>query len=828
MQKNKGLILLFYCLAVFSPALAIAQEIPSRDEFISGVLDALTIDPTLAKTVHDSATISGSMRASFGINSDGDMLFRRSNQELNERNWRVLNGGGLNNYQNTYDPSIYSRLKVVLDAKIQESVSMHMNVTVDPWSFTGKSQEQTVVGSNGDIVKIRYLSTGATGVTVDRRFITTQKGNGVNIPEQKMDGNMVPAVTATSASWEADTFNIAASKMEYAFNPLREMWFDIKPGDKGTIRIFPIAYQDQALTSDDPLHLSNNMIYWEPSPWINSWRQGNYNPVPNDFTKGQWDNSLAYSTRDGDGLRLTALRGMSIDLKPNEGGSLKATVASPKTIWDDYSVVTAVPGSLRYKQFLSEGLFLGTTENMHLGFADNKLDATNLVRSVDTGFLVSPAFKVNAQLSSSSSVYNQTMSAYETHRRGNAYYLSVEGNTSPDELLNKDYFGAQAPKGEKTYAKTRMFFGEMDKDFESSLSNYHATRNDSYWSRHLTFYPSLYSNLPGADPVNSESDLEPFAVGNGLDYGRKVVGWRGDIVLLEGFVKGMGDVRYVTNTNNEHVETVSRTQWEYKATDQLTTKALLVDSQLPKTKQGKDPFITDGQTGAAFDNTAVKGGEDPSVRTGAFGARYQVNDQVAVNGVWEHTNDKAQAADNEPQRAFDELRNYSPFVEDGMSFRQDAPLLYAQDSFDQAPYKYFDIYKTGLELKPVDKWTVYLDYTRNGNKFASNVDDNMNHYGIETSYVPTDKWGFYSRYTFVKMNDLAQLVNNGQINYQGHGNAFVEARYSRTKDTKLSMQYGVGPAYSTSVSTTNPSLAYYNAPVLDTQHIIRMTYEKKF
>lgn len=819
----------FFLFVVFScPAVAFAQTSPSKDEFVNSVLDALTIDRAAIVPFLQSAKIKGSIRASFGVDADNGFMFRRSNPELSERNWRVLNGDALNNYQNTYDPGIFSRIKVELDAKLQEAVSMHMNVTVDPWSFTGKSQEQTVTGSNGDTLKVRYLSTGASTYTVDRRFMTTGKGNGVNIPELKIDGNRVPAVSATSASWGADRFDIAAMKLEVAFNPLRELWFDIKPGDRGTIRIFPMAYQDQALSSDDPLHLSNNMIYWEPSPWINSWQQGNFNATSGDFSRGQWDNTLAYSTRDGDGLRLTALRGMSVDMTPADGGTLKAVIAAPKTIWEEYSSVTAVPGSLRWKQFLGEGLFFGTTDNMHLGFADGKLDATNLVQSIDTGFLVTPNIEVNAQASRSSSSYDRTRSVNETHNRGNAYYLSVEGNTAPDDLLNKDYFGEQAPKGESVYAKTRLFFGEMQNGFESSLSNYHATRNDSFWSRHLTFYPSPYSRLPGTEPVNSEYDLEAFAVGNGLDYGRRVVGWRGDTVLLEGLLKGMGDVRYVTSTNGGHVETVSRTKWEYQATDQLTTKLLLVDQELPKTMAGQDPFITDGQTGKPYDNNAVIGGEDPSVRTAALGARYEVNDQVAVNGVWEHTNDKTQGADNEPQRAFNELRNYVQYMDDGRAYRQGEPLLYAQQLFDQAPYQYFDILKTGLELKPADQWTVYLDYTHNPNKFAGNIDDNVNHYGLETCFVPTDKWGFFARYTFVKMNDLAQMVNNGQLNYQGHSNAFLEARYARTRDSKLSMQYGVGPAYSTSVSTSNPSLAYSNAPVLDTQHIIRMTYEKKF
>lgn len=827
-KKIKTLLICFVGIAGFSSTVAFGQDFSSRDSLINDVLDTLTIDKAALKPFQDSVKIKGSLRASFGIDSDGASVFRRANADLNERNWRILDYRALNRYENTYDPAVYSRLKMELDAKLQDAVSMHMNIVVDPWSFTAKSHEQVVAGVGGDSMNVQYLYTAASGYTLNRTLRSNINGDSLNLDEYKINGNMVPAVQVRSGY--NNIYNIPAAKLEYAFNPLREMWFDIKTGDKGKIRIFPMAYQDQALTSDDPLHLSNNMIYWEPSPWINSWAGGNFNaggPNGGDFTKGRWDDTLAYAVRDSDGLRLTALRGLSIDMKPTEDTSLKAVVAAPKTIWDDYSNVSAIPGSLRLKQFLSENLFIGTTDNMHLGLVNGRMDAKNYVESVDTGFLVAPGVKVAGQASTSQSIYDMTSPTYEVRRHGNAYYVAVEANTSPNDMLGKDYFGEIAPKGEKAYAKTRAFFGKMDNDFESSLSNYHATRKDSYWSRHLTFYPSTYKNLPGGQPTNSEYDLDVFAVGNGLDYGRSVVGWRGDVVLLEGLLKGMADIRTVDKSSGGHVETVARTQWTYKANDQLTAKALLVDQELPKTTAGKDPFITNSQTGLPVDNAEVPGGQDPSVKTASFGARYQVTDKVAVNGVWEHTNDVTAGSDNFPQGVMNGAW-YGQYLDDGKYYRQANSFVYGQGKFDQAPYNYFNILKAGLEFKPLDPWMIYVDYTHNPNKFAGNIDDNVNHFGIETSYVPSAKWGFFGRYTFTRMYDLVSLVNNSSLDYQAHNNAFLEARYLQNKDTKLSLEYGVGPAYNTSVSSTNPTLAYYNAPVVDTQHIIRMSYEKKF
>jgi hypothetical protein len=62
--------------------------------------------------------VIGIVRAAVGINSDGDVIFRRANADLNERNFRMLSGDQLNNRFNTFDPAIYSRIKVVMDAAV--------------------------------------------------------------------------------------------------------------------------------------------------------------------------------------------------------------------------------------------------------------------------------------------------------------------------------------------------------------------------------------------------------------------------------------------------------------------------------------------------------------------------------------------------------------------------------------------------------------------------------------------------------------------------------------------------------------------------------------
>ena len=133
-----------------------------------------------------------------------------------------------------------------------------------------------------------------------------------------------------------------------------------------------------------------------------------------------------------------------------------------------------------------------------------------------------------------------------------------------------------------------------------------------------------------------------------------------------------------------------------------------------------------------------------------------------------------------------------------------------------------------MELTPSDKWHVYLDYTRNPNKFAGNIDDNMNHYSIETSYVPTRKIGFFARYTLSQGYDINRLVNDRVLQDRDYNNFFFEMRMILPKDVTMSLSYGVGPAYNVTTSATNPYLEYFSTGVLQTQHIIRIVFDKKF
>jgi len=232
-------------------------------------------------------TISGKLQLGVGVTSSGEVEWNRANFDWNEKNWRILSYDGFNNGINTYDTRIFDRLELILDSrKKEEGWSFHLNLTVDPWSFTGRTNKVTIPGVGGDAAEVELKYWANSGYTVNTSINTLFNGDAFSIPELKVkDGKTVP--TTITSTW-TNRFTIPEMKIEYTFQPVRELWFDYVNGENTRFRAFPLAYQDQALTSDDPLQLSNHHIWWEASPWISRWQPGNLNSgaSPVDFTKG--------------------------------------------------------------------------------------------------------------------------------------------------------------------------------------------------------------------------------------------------------------------------------------------------------------------------------------------------------------------------------------------------------------------------------------------------------------------------------------------------------------------------------------------------------------
>jgi hypothetical protein len=778
--------------------------------------------------------LSGEVQMGVGL-IDDDAVWKRANFDLNEKNWRMLSDAAFNRRENTYDPAIFDRLRVIVEDKPETGFGFHTNITLDPWSFTGKSDKVTVTSAWGDKVDVQLKYWSNTGYTIGEIVNTNLTGNSISIPELKVKDDKIGPITipgAFSNAWgQHDQFTIPELKIHRQFQPLRELWVDYKQEDL-SFKVFPLAYQDQAFTSDDPLRISNNHIWWEDSPWIRRWKPGNYNSwaIPTDFTKGYWDNSLSFFSRDSDGTCLTSLRGFSFNLQPVDKPSLAFTVATPQDLWQDYAEVDNVISALRVKTRASKNLGLGATYTGRVGFNLNKSDQTDArshTGAVDLRYEIMEGVLSSLEVAHSESKYDLTTSQYKSSKRGNAYYFSLVGRYPPETIIDLEYGYDQIKpeKSEDFLMKYRAFGSHMDEGFDPAVSSYRNTRRDAFWSRHLHFRKPLESYFAGLYfPSLKWEDINSCRIGNGIDIGYDTIGLRVESIWVNK-VENLFDIRNVHRVDGKYVETISRDEFTWYITDKLTSKLLGIYQDMPHTKAGIDPFIYSTKTSEFLYNSSILDGKDPSLKTGSLGLEYVFREWLSLNGVWEHTNDYCLAYDKFPSGVLNDSLLGTTYTSYGNIYRTDSAWLYDQYLFPLPPYSYYDIYKLGLRLTPIEKMQIYLDYTRNEFESAGQIDDNMNHIGLEIAYYITNKFGFYNRYTYSRWQDLDRL-RNGITKPRGHHNFFSELRYTPSQDDELVLQYGISGRQLFTTVTTDPFGGGLSS--IDTQHITRLFYRRKF
>lgn len=768
-------------------------------------------------------TLEGEYRVSFGLES-GDVLWKRANADLNERNWRILDGDAYNHRENTFDPAVYSRIKFKIDRPQEEGWGFYSNLDFSPWSFIGKSNRITVTSSDGDTAEIQLKYWSNSRYTVNETIYTDLTGDSFSLPEIKVIDGKIPAITIAGTTDSAlETINIPELEISREVWPVRELRFDyINGGLK--LKIFPVAMEDAAYSSDDPLNLTNRHTYWEESQWLVNWQPGHYNSGAGalDFFKGWWNDSLAFSTRDSTGTRLTALRGFSLNLN-SERSMLDFTAASPKELWQDYDSFSTFQSALRGKYFCWDDLTLGFVYGSKLGYNEGALDAFNHFLGIDFNLGLGPntGFFVEA---ATSRTEQDRQSDYETEKCGNSFQVSMINSTS--EVFGKDYFGV-LPEKELPFYKLRLSLTHMDEGFESALASFRETRDDTFWSRHIGFRKPFDYYFEGLDgPGLNWDGIKTFAIGDGVDYGRDTISLRIETEnLLDQRLDALFDIRNVHNVNGKYIENVGRLETTYRITDKLTTKLLGIYHDLPKTIENQDPFIIDSGTEEPYENSEVEGGKDPSLKTISLGAKYDFFDWLSANFTWEYTNDSTLAYDNFGRGLLD-WTAFSTYSEYDKTYRKEIFGLNEEGAFPLPPYSYFDIFKVGIELKPRDNLEIYLDYGRNEYEWAQIIDDNTNHVGFEISYLPTEKLGLYGRYVYSKCKDISELNEDSRVEKRSHHTFFSEVRLRIKEDSELIAQYGVGGIAGVAESTYSPFGG--GVATLDTQHILRVYYRKKF
>ena len=816
------------------------QEKISREEIINSTLDSVSkkdaVQKEFGKNPLEAAgiNITGEAQVRVGMTSS-DAIWKRANWDMNEKNYRTLSTTAYDRKENTYDPRVYDRLRVNLDTNNEEGLGFHTNIIVDPWSFTGKTSKFVIQGTGGDAADIELKYWSNTGYTINENVNTLYNGDSFSLPEIKVVDGKISIPSSVRSAYN-NTFTLPESKIYYEFQPLREMWLDYAQDDL-KLRVYPIAYENQALTFDDPLKLSNNRIWWEDSPWLHGWKHGNFNSgaTPVDFTKGYWDNSLSFFTRDSEGQRLTALRGFSFQFNPLEETSIQTSVASPKTLWQDYSEIDNFLSATRIKHSLLENLTLGITANTRLGYNvdnENKLDAKNYVFGADISYEIIDGLKTSFEFVNSQSQYDITNSTYLSKLNGNAYHLSLMARFPFESIIKTEYGydGIQPEEWESSFTKFRLFATRMDDNFDNSLSSYVETRDDEWWGRHLHFRKPFQHYYQGEGQLLGWDNIKSYAIGNGVDYGRSVLGLRVESFFWDKALTNLFDVRNVHSTKNKFIENVARDELTWSINEKLTSKFLGIYQKLPKTKGGYDPFIFDPVSRRYFTNTYIEDGMNPSITTGSAGAEYAFFDWLALNGIWESTNDVSLAYDNFPRGIFNTAsRSFISSDENNNRYRSILDSLYNQQYFPKPPYPYYNIFKAGLRLNPLEKVNIYLDYTRNPFEKAGQVDDNINHIGLELSYAPAAKFAMFFKYTYSRWQDLDKL-QQGITELLGHHNFFSEFVYRKSQDEDLTFQYGEASRNPYMGGVLDIGWDPYGGSLrtVDTQHIFRLYYRKKF
>ncbi len=224
-------------------------------------------------------------------------------------------------------------------------------------------------------------------------------------------------------------------------------------------------------------------------------------------------------------------------------------------------------------------------------------------------------------------------------------------------------------------SRAELTLTHMDGNFYPGLSNYRYSRIDNpTFSRHIYF--------AAIDP-----DDEPLIFGDGVDRGRKVIGFS---VLSNAFNERLeNDLRYrhVYKDSGKFVESVTRNVSTIKVTPDFTLKSLLYYQHLPRTHANVDPIIyaktmysltdyfSDDESYAK--NVSIIDDKDPSVGAFGLGGKYDFSESVSFEGIYEQTNDPLDF----PRGLFSDTY-VSNELRDGVLWDKVVPFLYDQQFYD--------------------------------------------------------------------------------------------------------------------------------------------------
>lgn len=783
------------------------EKRPFYREYLDPVAFSNGIDQSIQEGIESvnsgiaPGRISGEYRTALGVTSD-DVIWKDANADHvgvpGEKNWRYLFG---ERQYNMFDRKIYSRLRVEAEGPITPHLTGYSEVVLDPWTSVGR-KDITVNGSGGHSVNMTLKYWSNVRRTLNETY-RAENGDIVNVQENKIiDGHTTTATYFGLNDWGLNSFTVPEEDIDRMYVPIRKLWVDYD-NEPYRIRLFPMANQDEALTSDDPLRLSNNKIWWEESPWLDEYEPSKvFQRTGLPVKQGQWIRRLSFVAKDSDYERLTFLRGATVSANYENGLSIESTFAAPRNLWDFYDEVSSIPGAVRIKLPPMQDVNLGGLYTVKMGLRKGDIEALNQVIGVDGEYFYSP----------DTSAYGELAISFTDIEEANGH--------------ERDYWGAGYTIGLKNKGSLQSFgddyelnlnFAQMNDNFLPGLSNYRLTRNDSTYGKHIYF-----------DKLRPEN--EAFLVGNGVDIDRLAFNANVKANFLNDDLKTRVDFRNVRSDSANFIENVTRAEAEYKVMPKLTAKGLLRYRHLPETEAGVDPLINAKTSYIAYtdyfsdkdvwlENKAVEEGEDPSIGTYSVGLKYDALKNLSLQAIYEITNDPLDM----PRGLLNNVY-VTGETRDGILWDKIVPFLYNQSAFDLPPYDYYNIYKLRLVYNPIDTLKIEPSYVFNENKFATTLDDNVNHAGINLEYKPYDKLTLNAAYYYIRIRDLWRDTIGGEgENFDRHHNLFLAADYNINDSQTFTVLFGEYTGYGRDYYEEYTSIG-----PLDTQHIVRLIYKGKF
>lgn len=803
----------------------------------------------------------GNYGMSMGFRTD-EFIWKEANGDWQEKNFRYFSG---DQDVNTYDPRIFDRYELEIETDTKTPWNGYCDIVMDPWSFVQVSRQQKIINVAGsDNVDVTYKAWENTGYTINQ-MLRTSTGKTIFIPEQKVIGNQVTQFTGDPVFWGTGTaagpnpFVFSAGRstdLEYIFRPVRKLWVEYNESPF-YLKIFPISNQDEALTSDDPLILSNNHVYYAPSPWL--WR---FDPGMQ-FMSGDglpafgqqpamWNWDEAWFAEDSNRHYLTFLRGVSAGWNVEDFASLNVTCAPPLGLWDTYETVTSVPIAARFKMNPGEKLAIGSTYTSKYGIAEQQLRAQNHVLGGDVTYNIWDKTDIFGEIAGS--LMNiEHADRQITKDTGESYKVGVKSRIDFDA---------------NNSLKSDAYFAYMSEDFSPGLADYRDTREDRDWGRHIWF-----------DPLSPED--QSCRIGDGIDINRYTVGANARAKIADNFFDVFLNWRNVHDATeiNKFVENTTRAEVTCNPAARVQVKGLALVRNYHDSIGGYDPLLRNRYTDqfyfsqekrSIFPETlisAVDDGKDVNIMTFSGGAKVDVIPQkVTVYGIYEATNDPQDFPRqllNNPYAAGPHPANpavpggqyAAPFnnipinsfstdyTHDNVMFNQINNALYGQDLFSKPPYdQWFNMIKACITVRPVKEFQVkYTHVTNTNHNYAALFDNNHTHDEVTAVYNPFKGVTWTTGCSISRVNDLARAVDTSHqtvwpfgatppqdIQYKQHTNIYSQVNWDFKKDQRLTFQFGESWFLTQGGDVFSPQWFSQSSSVLDTRAIFRVWYQGKF